>query len=106
MSRLLSILLTFAPVLRRAAIDVHRGRLLDVIEALGHVNLGARDEVYHTCRALLVHRREQMAIFDRVFAAFWREHHEGGLRRRPRPDESRASTVEIREVLALDEFSA
>ena len=48
--------------------------MLDVVEALGHVNLGARDEVYHACRALLVHRREQLGIFDRVFAAFWREH--------------------------------
>ena len=65
MSRLLDNLLIFGRVLRRAGIDVHRGRLLDVIEALGHVNLGARDEVYHACRALLVHRHEQIAIFDR-----------------------------------------
>jgi hypothetical protein len=106
MSRLLDNLLIFGRVLRRAGIDVHRGRLLDVIEALEHVNLGARDEVYHTCRALLVHRREQMAIFDRAFAAFWREHHERGLQRGPRPGESGASDVEIGEVLVLDESSA
>ena len=36
------------------------GRLLDVAEALQHVDLGARDEVYHACRALLVHRREDL----------------------------------------------
>ena len=65
MSRLLDNLLIFGRLLRRAGIDVHPGRLLDVIEALGHVNLGARDEVYHACRALLVHRQEQIAIFDR-----------------------------------------
>ena len=82
MSRLLDNLLIFGRVLRRAGIDVHPGRLLDVIEALGHVNLGARDEVYHTCRALLVHRQEQIAIFDRAFAAFWREHREGEARTR------------------------
>jgi uncharacterized protein len=106
MSRLLDNLLIFGRVLRRAGVDVHRGRLLDVIEALGHVNLGDRDEVYHTCRALLVHRQEQIAIFDRAFAAFWREHHAGEARSGPRPDESRASAVEIEEVLAPDEFSA
>jgi uncharacterized protein with von Willebrand factor type A (vWA) domain len=106
MSRLLDNLLIFGRLLRRAGIDVHRGRLLDVIEALGHVNLGARDEVYHTCRALLVHRQEQIAIFDRAFAAFWREHHEGEARRDRRPDQSRASAVEIREVLAPDELRA
>jgi uncharacterized protein len=106
MSRLLDNLLIFGRVLRRAGVDVHRGRLLDVIEALGHINLGDRDEVYHTCRALLVHRQEQIAIFDRAFAAFWREHHEGDARSAPRPDESRAAAVEIEQVLAPDEFSA
>ena len=80
MSRLLENLLIFGRVLRRAGIEVHHGRLLDVIEAFGHVNLGARDEVYHTCRALLVHRQEQIAVFDRAFAAFWREHREGEAR--------------------------
>ena len=44
MSRLLDNLLIFGRVLQRAGIDVHRGRLLDLIEALGHVHLGARDE--------------------------------------------------------------
>src|SRR2546427_12334721 len=106
MSHLLDNLLIFGRVLRRAGIDVHRGRLLDVMEALGHVNLGARDEVYHTCRALLVHRQEQIAIFDRAFVAFWREHHEGEARRNPPPDESHASAVDIKEVPALEEFGA
>jgi len=106
MSRLLDNLLIFGRVLRRAGVDVHRGRLLDVIEALGHVNLGDRDEVYHTCRTLLVHRQEQIAIFDRAFAAFWREHHEREARSGPRPEASRASAVKIEEVLAPDEFSA
>ena len=81
MSGLLDNLLIFGRILRRAGVDVHPGRLLDVVEALGHVNLGARDEVYHTCRALLVHRHEQIAVFDRAFAAFWRDHTEGQARR-------------------------
>jgi uncharacterized protein with von Willebrand factor type A (vWA) domain len=67
-------LLVFGRILRREGIDVHPGRLLDVTEALGYVNLAAREEVYHTCRALLVHRREQIPAFDRVFAAFWLGH--------------------------------
>ena len=60
-------------MLRRAGIDVHPGRMIDVVEALGHVNLAARDEVYHTCRALLVHRPEQLAVFDLAFDTFWRQ---------------------------------
>ena len=64
-------LLVFARLLRRAGIDVHPARLIDAAEALQHIDIGVRDEVYHTCRALFVHRREQLAAFDRVFEAFW-----------------------------------
>src|SRR6185436_10132537 len=64
-------LLVFGRLLRRLGIDVHVGRLLDVTEALQHVDLSSRDEVYYTCRALLVYRHDQLAIFDRAFEAFW-----------------------------------
>jgi uncharacterized protein with von Willebrand factor type A (vWA) domain len=73
MSALLNNLLVFGRLLRALGIDVHLGRLLDVIAALQHVDLGRRDEVYHACRALLVHRHEHLDIFDRAFAAFWRD---------------------------------
>ena len=73
MPQFLDNLLAFGRVLRGAGIDVHLGRMLDVVEALGHVNLAARDEVYYTCRALLVHGPEQIPAFDRAFDAFWRE---------------------------------
>ena len=66
-------LLAFGRVLRAAGIDVHPGRMLDVVGALGHVNLAARDEVYYACRALMVHGPEQIPAFDRAFDAFWRE---------------------------------
>jgi uncharacterized protein len=72
MSNLQRNLIVFGRLLRRAGIDVHVGRMIDVSDALQHVDLAARDEVYHTCRALLVHRHDQLAIFDRAFAVFWR----------------------------------
>lgn len=71
MSQLVPNLLVFGRVLRAAGLDVHTGRMLDVAEALTHVDLSAREEVYHTCRALLVHRHEDLPLFDRVFDAFW-----------------------------------
>jgi len=74
MSRLLGNLLLFGRILRAAGIAVHPGRLLDVVSALDHVDLRAREEVYYACRALLVHRPEQIAIFDRAFDAFWTAH--------------------------------
>ena len=102
-SRLLENLLLFGRVLRRAGVDVHSGRLAELVEALGYVNLAARDDVYHACRALLVHRQDQMAIFDLAFAAFWREHHGAQPGKQPRgtrSGEPRASVVETADVLA------
>jgi uncharacterized protein with von Willebrand factor type A (vWA) domain len=106
MANFLENLLVFGRVLRREGIDVHPGRMLDVVEALRHVSLGARDEVYHACRALLVHRPEQIGIFDRVFAAFWRVH--GAPAERPGipSDEPRASEDAMDIILALDEPAA
>ena len=69
---LLENLLTFGRLLKRAGIDTHAGRTTDVVEALAHVNLDSRDEVYHASRALLVHRKDQIPIFDVAFDAFWR----------------------------------
>jgi hypothetical protein len=73
-------LLAFGRLLRRLGLDVHTGRMLDVIGALPYVDIGRRDEVYHACRALLVHRREDFAAFDRAFDAFWRHHTAAGRR--------------------------
>jgi uncharacterized protein len=71
-SHFLDSLLAFGRVLRVAGIDVHPGRMIEVVEALGHVNLAARDEVYHACRALLVHGPDQIPAFNRAFDEFWR----------------------------------
>ena len=67
-------LIVFGRLLRGLGLDVHVGRLLDAIEALQFVNVASRDEVYFACRALLVHRREDLATFDAAFEAFWRSH--------------------------------
>jgi uncharacterized protein with von Willebrand factor type A (vWA) domain len=48
--------------------------VLDLTEALTHVDLNSRDEVFHACRALFVQQHEQLAAFAVVFDAFWRDH--------------------------------
>lgn len=71
MPGLLDQLLAFGRVLRAAGLDVHVGRMLDVTVALQHIGLGVREDVYYACRALLVHRHDDLAVFDRAFEAFW-----------------------------------
>jgi hypothetical protein len=69
---LLHHVLAFGRLLRRLGLDVHPGRMLDVTEALQHVDIRVRDDMYHACRALLVHKHEDLAVFDRAFDAYWR----------------------------------
>jgi uncharacterized protein with von Willebrand factor type A (vWA) domain len=70
-SRLLDAFLAFGRLLHRLGLDVHPGRMIDLTEALTHIDLRRRDDVYHACRTLLVHRQEDLAVFDRAFQAFW-----------------------------------
>jgi uncharacterized protein with von Willebrand factor type A (vWA) domain len=79
-SNFLTNLLVFGRLLRSLGVEVHLGRLLDVTEALQHVDLASREEVYHTCRALLIHRHEQLPVFDRAFDAFWRDRGDWGAK--------------------------
>jgi uncharacterized protein len=67
-------LVVFGRLLRRVGFEVPVGCILDLTEALTHVDVNARDEVFHTCRTLLVRRHEQLAAFNEVFDAFWRDH--------------------------------
>jgi uncharacterized protein len=73
MADLVANVLLFGRFLRARGLEMHVGRLIDVVEALEHVDLGSRDAVYHTCRTLLVHRRDDLPVFDQAFDAFWRQ---------------------------------
>src|SRR5262245_15576599 len=106
MSRLLDNLLLFGRILRRAGIAVDPERLLDLVQALSYINLRVRDEVYHACRALLVNRHDQIAIFDAAFDAFWRLHHQADAQPDERRDDPRASIVSFEEsVTPIDLLS-
>jgi uncharacterized protein len=67
-------LMIFGRLLRSLGLDVSLGRLLDLTQALQHVDIASREDVYFTARALLVHRHEDLAIFDAAFDAFWQTH--------------------------------
>ncbi|HMQ30095.1 MAG TPA: VWA domain-containing protein [Chloroflexaceae bacterium] len=78
--------LTFAGMLQRAGLPVGLEQRLDMLRALGMVNLGWREQVYHACRSMLVARREHLPVFDALFARFWRRHAGGpGARRQTMP---------------------
>jgi uncharacterized protein len=74
-------LLVFGRLLRSLGLDVTVGQIVDVIQAFGRMDIGHREDVYHTMRALLVRRREHLGLFDRAFDAFWSDHGERWGRR-------------------------
>jgi uncharacterized protein with von Willebrand factor type A (vWA) domain len=68
----LSNCLLFARALRQAGIPIGLEQVLTFARALEGVDLGAREQVYHTARALLVSRHEHLGLFDAIFNRFWR----------------------------------
>ncbi len=80
---LLGHMLRFGQMLRVMGVDVSTGQILDLVEALQFVPITDHSDFYHTCRALLVNRREDLLVFDQAFHLFWRTDSEtsqdGGL---------------------------
>jgi len=66
-------LLLFGRVLRAAGIPVSPDQSRSFTQALVWVDLGSRDQVFHTARSLLVHRQEDLALFEVIFNRFWRQ---------------------------------
>ncbi len=69
----------FARVLRGASLLVPIGSVLMFVEALGRVGISERHNVYWAARSTLVHRPEDLALFDRAFAVFWHHARAGTL---------------------------
>lgn len=70
--RLLSNLVLFGRVCKALGMDITPDRMADVARALEYVNLGQKQDVYHTLRALIVTRQRDLALFDEAFQLFWR----------------------------------
>ena len=66
-------LLLFGRVLRKLGLDVNPGRMMDLVSALDHIEIGRKQDFYHAARTLLVHDREDIPLFDEAFALFWRK---------------------------------
>jgi uncharacterized protein with von Willebrand factor type A (vWA) domain len=62
---------TFGRVLREAGLEVGPGRLADALRGLDAADVTAQDDVYWTLRQTLVSHRDDLALFDRAFAAWF-----------------------------------
>ncbi len=84
-------LLLFGRVLRKLGLDINPGRMMDLVSALDHIEIGKKPDFFFAARTLLVHDREDLPLFDEAFELFWRKPVESwdvewqGLTRRRRP---------------------
>ncbi|MCA9969766.1 MAG: VWA domain-containing protein [Anaerolineales bacterium] len=76
---LLHNLVLFGRLLRGLGMDVNPGRMLDLVAALEHVDIGRRSDFYYTLRSLLVHHRADLPRFDEAFDRFWRAPGDGSV---------------------------
>ena len=70
-------LLLFGRALRAAGVKVSLEQVLGFARSLDWLEIGDRQQVFHAGRALLVSRREDLAVFAVVFERFWLGIHEG-----------------------------
>lgn len=94
--QLLHNLVLFGRVLRALGLDVDPGRMIDLVSATAWVDIGRKADFREAARGLLVHRREDLALFETAFEAFWHKPAEGAttldlrsLGERPRSRRSR-----------------
>jgi len=62
----------FVRALRLAGLQVSTEQVLATLRGLQLVQVREREQFYHTLRALLVSRKEDLPVFDLVFGRFWR----------------------------------
>ncbi len=70
--RFLENMLLFPRVLREAGLPVSPEQSREFMVGLGMVDIGSREQVYHTARCLLVTRKEHLRLFETLFNYFWR----------------------------------
>jgi uncharacterized protein with von Willebrand factor type A (vWA) domain len=67
----LASLIGFGHLLRSAGLPVTLSQLANVARGLQWIDLGNREQVFFVCRALLVTRHEDLALFEFCFNRFW-----------------------------------
>ena len=76
--KLLHNLVLFGRLLRALGMDVNPGRMIDLVDALGYVEIGRKADFYFTARSLLVHHKDDLELFDVAFERFWKRPFEDG----------------------------
>jgi uncharacterized protein len=101
---LLHNLILFGRLLRSLGLDINPGRMIDLVTALDYIDIGRKSDFYFASRSLLVHRVEDIPIFDVAFVQFWRNHNDQwkrlelpGSQRRPKRPRTIPPSFQVRQ---------
>lgn len=70
-STLLRNLVIFGRFLRRTGIRVTSSQLVEVAVSLGLIDIGRKEDVRNVMRSILIHRHDDIEVFERAFELFW-----------------------------------
>ncbi len=94
----------FGRLLRGLGMDATPTQMVDLVESLNFIEIGQRGDFKDSLRALLVKRREQIALFDEAFDLFWQKRNLddlndlnfGAFLRRNQPAPTQVQTIKER----------
>jgi uncharacterized protein len=69
--QLLHNIVLFGRLLRRLGLDVTPSQILDLVAALHLIDMGRKEDVKESARAVLVNHPDHLPIFDHAFELFW-----------------------------------
>lgn len=76
---LLRNIVLFGRLLRALGIPVTPTQIVDFVHALDYIDLRCREDVKLAARAILVNRKEHLALFDQAFDLFWQARERNAL---------------------------
>ncbi len=82
---LLENVVLFGRMLRESGLPLAPDQTRRFARALGWIDVGSREQVFHTARSVLVTRKEDLRLFGVIFELFWRAQTGGAALRLPRP---------------------
>jgi len=65
-------LMMFGETLRKIGLDVGSGNMLDLVRALEYTPISHKQDFQQAARSILVHRKQDIALFNEAFQVFWR----------------------------------
>ncbi len=70
--KLIENLLLFGRLCKLLGMHVTPTSMIEVAQALDHISLGHKADFYFTLRALMVHHKRDLPLFDKAFKVFWK----------------------------------